>query len=140
MQVQVWATKEGSFNGKEQDASAWECLGDEEMVLSTIKYDNRAYDASDAEYGKLPLKSEITVEPGSKRGFMIHTNSMGGLILRGGFGPDAQKNNWKVGAKSDETVHMRLLAGPVTASAPFTLEKDSPGYARAFAGSVSYTI
>jgi len=32
-----------------------------------------------------------------------------------------------VGAKSDETIHMRVLAGPVTASAPFTLEKDSPG-------------
>jgi len=31
-----------------------------------------------------------------KRGFMIHTNSMGGLILRGGFGPEAQKNNWRV--------------------------------------------
>jgi hypothetical protein len=39
----------------------------------------------------------------------------------------AQKNNWKIGEKSDETVHMKLLAGPVTASAPFTLEKDSPG-------------
>lgn len=52
----------------------------------------------------------------------------------------AQKNNWKVGEKSDETVHMLLCAGPVTASSPFTLEKDSPGWARAFAGSISYTI
>mmetsp|Transcript_3104 Transcript_3104/g.4404 ORF Transcript_3104/g.4404 Transcript_3104/m.4404 type:complete len:268 (-) Transcript_3104:30-833(-) len=140
LKVQLWATKEGSFAGKEEDASAWECLGDEEMVLSTIKFDKRAYDSSEAKYGKLPLKTDIVVESGGKRGFMIHTNSMGGLILRGGFGPEAQKNNWRVGAKSDETIHMRVLAGPVTASAPFTLEKDSPGFARAFAGSISYTI
>lgn len=39
----------------------------------------------------------------------------------------AQKNNWKVGEKADETIHMELMAGPVTSSQPFTLEKDSPG-------------
>ena len=41
----------------------------------------------------------------------------------------AQKNNWQVGDKTDETIHMELMAGPVTAAQPFTLEKDSPGSA-----------
>jgi len=34
------------------------------MVLSTIKFDKRAYDSSEAKYGKLPLKTDIVVESG----------------------------------------------------------------------------
>ena len=47
LKVQLWATKDGSFVGKEEDQSAWECMGEEDMVLSTVNYDKRAYDASE---------------------------------------------------------------------------------------------
>ncbi len=30
----------------------------------------------------------LQVVPGQQRGFMVHTDSPGGLILRGGFGPE----------------------------------------------------
>ena len=36
-------------------------MGDEEMVLNTINYDKAAYDANAAQYGALPLKTQIQV-------------------------------------------------------------------------------
>ena len=49
LKVQLWATKDGSFVGKEEDQSAWECMGEEDMVLSTVNYDKGAYDASEVQ-------------------------------------------------------------------------------------------
>ena len=75
LKVQVWATKDGSFVGKEEDPSAWECIGEEEMVLNTINYNRGAYDSSEAQYGALPLTSAINVAPGSRRGECARTNA-----------------------------------------------------------------
>jgi len=46
-----------------------------------------------------------------QRGFLVHTDHIGGLILRGGFGPMSVKNAWEVGSFTDETTAIRLSAG-----------------------------
>ena len=47
------------------------------------------------------------------QGFLVHTDSVGGLVLRGGMGSEARTNGWKMGAKTDETMHVQVRIFPL---------------------------
>lgn len=46
------------------------------------------FDSSNAKYCDLPFSKPVRIEAGERKGFLVHVNSIGGLVLRGGFGPE----------------------------------------------------
>eukprot|EP00287_Rhodomonas_sp_CCMP768_P018062 CAMPEP_0202816578 /NCGR_PEP_ID=MMETSP1389-20130828/7033_1 /ASSEMBLY_ACC=CAM_ASM_000865 /TAXON_ID=302021 /ORGANISM="Rhodomonas sp., Strain CCMP768" /LENGTH=244 /DNA_ID=CAMNT_0049488645 /DNA_START=19 /DNA_END=753 /DNA_ORIENTATION=- len=137
LEVQVWSCIDGSGVGKEEDQSAWTQVYKGSHALDLVEFNRFQTSTTEADqYTELPLASPITLQPSERRGFLVHTNHIGGLILRGGFGPEAQQNNWEIGDVTDETVDVVLRCGLPCSVKPFEVEPDSVG--RAFAGSILY--
>jgi len=136
LDVQIWSCVDGSFIGKEEDKSVWQDCYKGKLELAHISFD-RFVSASEVDnYTELRFDAPVSLKPFETRGFLLHTGHVGGLILRGGFGPEGQKNPWKVGDVTDETVDIVLKSGLPCSDTPFKVEEDS--IARAFAGSILY--
>jgi len=152
--TQVSICKEGSGRGKELDGSCWEVLGSGEVSLPMVSW----MDAN-PKYGDFPCTKTVKLKAGETRGVCIHTNDIGGLIIRmtkdvaldsdfldqdfGGSDADDEvtglpRGSFMPGEIFAEDACLALACGFTAASRSFDTPPSSQPVIAAFVGNVKY--